>query len=125
MQSIMILLINKEKIKKIKYTHIYIIAQWTLPNIILVKDIDMFSTNVPISANCLFVYCLLHLCIRMFIVFFCVCNINHCNNSAPCWDLDWTIQSYLICTSIQQKVLLPSRFRYSAYKLLSKKIIWY
>ena len=30
----------------------------------------------------------------MFIVF--VCNINHCNDSAPCWDLDWTIKSYLI-----------------------------
>ena len=52
-------------------------------------------TYVPISANCLFVYCLLHLCIRMFIVFF-LCNINHCNDSAPCWDLDWTIKSYLI-----------------------------
>ena len=24
------------------------------------------------------------------------CNINHCNDSAPCWDIDWTIQSYLI-----------------------------
>ena len=55
----------------------------------------MFSTYVPISANCLFVYCLLHLCIRMFIGFF-LCNINHCNDSAPCWDLDWTIKSYLI-----------------------------
>ena len=54
----------------------------------------MLSTYVPISANCLFVYCLLHLCIRMFIVF--LCNINHCNDSAPCWDLDWTIKSYLI-----------------------------
>ena len=54
----------------------------------------MFSTYVPISANCLFVYCLLHLYIRMFIVF--LCNINHCNDSAPCWDLDWTIKSYLI-----------------------------
>ena len=30
----------------------------------------------------------------MFIVF--LCNINHCNDSAPCWDLDWTIKSYLI-----------------------------
>ena len=66
----------------------FVIAQWTLPNIILIRDIDMFSTYVPISANCLFVYCLLHLCIRMFIVF--LCNINHCNDSAPCWDLDWT-----------------------------------
>ena len=46
------------------------------------------------SANCLFVYCLLHLCIRMFIVF--LCNIKHCNDSSPCWDLDWTIKSYLI-----------------------------
>jgi hypothetical protein len=72
----------------------FVIAQWTLPNIILIRDIDMFSTYVPISANCLFVYCLLHLCIRMFIVF--LCNINHCNDSAPCWDLDWTIKSYLI-----------------------------
>ena len=27
---------------------------------------------------------------------FSVCNINHCNDSAPCWDLDWTIKSYLI-----------------------------
>ena len=24
------------------------------------------------------------------------CNINHCNDTAPCWDLDWTIKSYLI-----------------------------
>jgi len=24
------------------------------------------------------------------------CNINHCNDSAPCWDLDWIITSYLI-----------------------------
>jgi hypothetical protein len=39
----------------------------------------------------MFVYCLLHLCIRMFF-----CNINHCNDSVPCWDLDWTIKSYLI-----------------------------
>jgi hypothetical protein len=52
---------------------------------------DFFILNF---ANCLFVYCLLHLCIRMFIVFWC--NINHCNDSAPCWDLDWTIKSYLI-----------------------------
>jgi hypothetical protein len=69
-------------------------CQWTLPNIILIRDIDMFSTYVPISANCLFVYCLLHLCIRMFIVFF-VCNINHYNDSAPCWDLDWTKKNIL------------------------------
>ena len=76
----------------------FVIAQWTLPKIILIRDIDMFSTYVPISANCLFVYCLLHLCIRMFIVF--LCNINHCNDSAPGWDLDWTIKilSYLIYT---------------------------
>jgi hypothetical protein len=66
----------------------FVIAQWTLPNIILIRDIDMFSTYVPISANCLFVYCLLHLCIRMFIVY--LCNINHCNDPAPCCDLDWT-----------------------------------
>jgi hypothetical protein len=26
------------------------------------------------------------------------CNINHCNDSAPCWDLDWTIKYYLILT---------------------------
>ena len=77
------------------YCFFFVIAQWTLPNIILIRDIDMFSTYVPISANCLFVYCLLHLCIRMCIGFF-VCNINHCNDSAPCWDLDWTIKSYLI-----------------------------
>ena len=30
----------------------------------------------------------------MFIVF--LCNINHCNDSAPCWDLDGTIKSFLI-----------------------------
>jgi len=23
---------------------------------------------------------------------FFFCNINHCNDSAPCWDLDWTIK---------------------------------
>ena len=73
---------------------VFVIAQWTLPNIILIRDIDMFSTYVPISANCLFVYCLLHLCISMFIGFF-LCNVNHCNDSDPCWDLDWTIKSYL------------------------------
>ena len=29
---------------------------------------------------------------------FFFCNINHCNDSTPCWDLDWTIQYYLILT---------------------------
>ena len=46
-------------------------AEDTLPNTIRIRDIDIFSTYVPlnlISANCLFVYCLLHLCIRMFFV---------------------------------------------------------
>ena len=52
-----------------------------------------------ISTNCLFVYCLLHLCIRMFIVF--LCNINHCNDSVPCWDLDWTIKSYLMLANAE------------------------
>ena len=32
---------------------------------------------------------------------FFVCNINHCNDSAPCWDLDWTIKSYLILSYVQ------------------------
>ena len=31
-------------------------------------------------------------------VFFC--NINHFNDSAPYWDLDWTIKSYLILSVI-------------------------
>ena len=26
----------------------FVIAQWTLPNIVLIRDIDMFSTYVPI-----------------------------------------------------------------------------
>jgi hypothetical protein len=26
--------------------------------------------------------------------------MNHCNDSAPCWDLDWTIKSYLILFNI-------------------------
>ena len=36
-----------------------------------------------------------HKC-RALIYYNVFCNINHCNDSAPCWDLDWTIQSYLI-----------------------------
>ena len=52
------------------------------------------NCTYSVTANCLFVYCLLHLCIRMFIGF--LCNINHCNDSAPCWDLDWSITYYLI-----------------------------
>jgi hypothetical protein len=40
--------------------------------------------------------CLLHLCIRMFLL----CNMNHCNDSSPCWDLDWTIKSYLILSHL-------------------------
>ena len=35
---------------------------------------------------------------------FSVCNINHCNDSAPCWDLDWTIQSYLILSYLMFNV---------------------
>ena len=53
--------------------------------------VQYLCTNL-ISANCLFVYIL-------FITFMyqnVFCNINHCNDAAPCWDLDWTIQSYLI-----------------------------
>ena len=47
-------------------------------------------------------FCKLLVCI-LFITFMYqndFCNINHCNDSAPDWDLDWTIQSYLIlsCT---------------------------
>ena len=30
------------------YIYFFVIAQWTLPNIILIRDIDMFSTCVPI-----------------------------------------------------------------------------
>ena len=41
---------------------VFVNAQWTLPNIILIRGIDMF------------------------IMYFC--NINHCNDSVPCWDLD-------------------------------------
>jgi hypothetical protein len=26
----------------------FVIVQWTLPNIILIRDIDMFGTHVPI-----------------------------------------------------------------------------
>ena len=33
----------------------------------------------------------------------CFCNINHCNDSAPCWDLDWTIKSYLILSYLTWK----------------------
>ena len=33
----------------------------------------------------------------------CFCNINHCNKSAPCWDLDWTIKSYLILSYLTYK----------------------
>ena len=43
-------------------------------------------------------FCKLLICI-LFITFMyqnVFCNINHCNDSAPCWDLDWTIKSYLI-----------------------------
>jgi hypothetical protein len=29
------------------YWVFFVIAQWTLPNIILIRDIDMFSTYVP------------------------------------------------------------------------------
>ena len=38
--------------------------------------------------------CIYGLFVRMSFVF--LCNINHCNDSAPCWDLDWTIKSNLI-----------------------------
>ena len=34
--------------------------------------------------------------IRHYNVFGFFCNMNHCNDSAPCWNLDWTIKSYLI-----------------------------
>jgi hypothetical protein len=37
-------------------------------------------------------------CIRMFF-----CNMNHCNDSSPCWDLDWTIKSYLILSYTMDK----------------------
>ena len=39
-------------------------------------------------------------------VFFC--NINHCNDSAPCWDLDWIIKSYLILSYIYMCIYLFS-----------------
>ena len=72
--------------------------------------IDFMSSQLDALLYCLYIctnqiaclytvfYCLLHLCIRMFFVF--LCNINHCNDSAPCWDLDWTIKSYLILDTI-------------------------
>jgi hypothetical protein len=50
-------------------------------------------------------FCKLLVCI-LFITYIyaleCFCNINHCNDSAPCWDLDWTMKSYLIlsCHSV-------------------------
>jgi hypothetical protein len=44
----------------------------------------------------------------MFIVF--LCNINHCNASAPCWDLDWTIKSYLILSYLYYIALLNILF---------------
>ena len=46
-----------------------------------------------------------------------VCNINHCNDSAPCWDLDWTIKSYLI---LYQRNILAN-FRISSHKLEIEK----
>jgi len=73
---------------------LFVIAQWTSKYYAHQRHryVYYLCTNL-ISANCLFVYCLLHLCIRMFTVF--LCNINHCNDYAPSWDLDWTKQSYI------------------------------
>ena len=30
------------------FVFFFVVAQWTLPNVILIRDIDMFSTYVPI-----------------------------------------------------------------------------
>ena len=43
----------------------------------------------------------------MFIVF--LYNVIHCNDSAPCWDLDWTIKSYLIPVEIDLSIV-PAHF---------------
>ena len=62
-------------------------------------------------------YTLYYIYVLECLLFF-LCNINHCNGSASCWDLDWTIQSYLIlslymwvsvCTFMCTYISFPAR----------------
>ena len=64
-------------------------------------------------------FCKLLVCI-LFITFMyqnVFCNINHCNDSAPCWDLDWTIQSYLILSCTHEIFTIVSTISTSAHIL--------
>jgi len=49
----------------------------------------------------------------MFFVF--LFNIKHCNDSAPCWDLDWTIKSYLILSYTKCSAQLPVMWMLLSY----------
>ena len=51
------------------------------------------------------------------LLFFFVCNINHCNNSAPCWVLDWTIKCYLISSYIYNIYIHIKKLSYTHYNL--------
>ena len=70
--------------------------------------IKLFAPCGPLIGNKRFLFLFLFLFYTVYYIYVLecllvfLCNINHCNDSAPCWDLDWTIKSYLILSYTNQ-----------------------